>query len=193
MSTTTINIIITNGAAPHPTNLNRAEIHDHLHLTASDSELPRPSQESVLYDDESETVLRTMVIPADLHVAMKRLAKKHNLTVTEISRILLQRYIDRNINRVEQNQAESDMVEVFASQPTNATAMIPVPGTSFKQIFIKHSTGFWKNIDHDLVDLDASETPRVRDRSVLPQPQLHRALLSDADMARLAAQLTDKH
>lgn len=30
MSTTTINIIITNGAAPHPTNLNRAEIHDHL-------------------------------------------------------------------------------------------------------------------------------------------------------------------
>lgn len=193
MSTTTINIIINNGAAPDPVDLNRAKIHDHLPLTASDSELTHSPHTSALYDDDPATVLRTMVIPADLHVAMKRLAKKHNLTVTEISRILLQRYIDRNINRIEQNQAESDMAEVFASQPTNATAMIPVPGTSFKQIFIKHSTGFWKNIDHDLVDLDASETPRVGDHSVLPQPRLHRALLSDADMARLAAQLTNKH
>ncbi|BAU96179.1 hypothetical protein N24_1917 [Corynebacterium suranareeae] len=39
MSTTTINIIINNGAAPDPVDLNRAKIHDHLPLTASDSEL----------------------------------------------------------------------------------------------------------------------------------------------------------
>lgn len=204
MSTTNINIIITNGAAPHPADPDSAKMqhhsaphvhfnHDRVNPQALDAPLIRNTPNSISKNVQPSTKFNSIKINRDLYAQVKSLAEERDLTLYDIARDVLQRYINANNARIEQEKRLTEVAQAFEHQPINSTAIIPVPGTSFKQVFIKNNHGLWQDIDDELIDLDDPVLSRLNNTQVLPQPRLSKAVLTDADMARLSAELTNKH